>query len=100
MSAGMPKRARLLARIVVTVALFSLAVFGLPSAMAASASQKRVGAVPRYPAGAHSVGSLPASTRIPVLVALSPRDPSALARYAAAVSDRRSSLYHHYLTVA
>ncbi len=100
MSAGMPKWARSLARVVATVALLGGAVLGLPSAMAASAGSKRVGAVPRYPSGARSVGTLSTSARIPILVALSPRDPSALARYAAAVSEPGSSLYRHFLTVA
>jgi subtilase family serine protease len=100
MSAGMPKWARSLARVVVTVALLGGAVLGIPSAMAASGGSKRVGAAPRYPSGARSVGTLSTSARIPILVALSPRDPSALARYAAAVSEPGSSLYRHFLTVA
>ena len=100
MSAGMPMWARSLARVVVTVALLGGAVLGIPSAMAASAGSKRVGAAPRYPSGARSVGALSPSARIPILVALSPRDPSALARYASAVSEPGSSLYRHFLTVA
>jgi kumamolisin len=96
----MPKWARSLARVVVTVALLGGAVLGIPSAMAASGGSKRVGAAPRYPSGARSVGTLSTSARIPILVALSPRDPSALARYAAAVSEPGSSLYRHFLTVA
>jgi subtilase family serine protease len=100
MSAGMPKWAMSLARVVVTVALLGNAVLGIPSAMAASGGSKRVGAAPRYPSGARSVGTLSASARIPILVALSPRDPSALARYAAAVSEPGSSVYRRFLTVA
>jgi subtilase family serine protease len=100
MSAGMPKWARSLARVMVTVALLGGAVLGIPSAMAASGGSKRVGAAPRYPSGARSVGALSTSARIPILVALNPRDPSALARYASAVSEPGSSLYRRFLTVA
>ena len=46
------------------------------------------------------MGALSTSARVPILVALSPRDPSALARYASAVSEPGSSLYRHFLTVA
>jgi subtilase family serine protease len=100
MSAGMPKRAGSLARVVLTIVLLSGALMGLSSAMAASPAPRRVGAVPRYPAGARAVGALPSSTTVPILVGLSPRDPAALASYASAVSEPGSSLYHHFLTVA
>ena len=100
MSEGMPKWAKSFARVVLTVALLGGAALGIPSAMAASAASKRVGAAPRYPSGARSVGALSASTKVPILVTLSTRDPAALARYAAAVSQPGSSLYRHFLTVA
>ena len=100
MSEGMPKWAKSFARVVLTIALLGGAALGIPSAMAASAASKRVGAAPRYPSGARSVGALSASTKVPILVTLSPRDPAALARYAAAVSQPGSSLYRHFLTVA
>ena len=86
--------------VTLAVTLLSGALLGLSSAMAASPTPRRVGAAPRYPAGARAIGALPSSTRIPILVALSPRDPAALASYASAVSEPGSSLYHHFLTVA
>ncbi len=100
MSEGMPKWAKSFARVVLTIALLGGAALGIPSAMAASTAWKRVGAAPRYPSGAQSVGALSASTKVPILVALSPRDRAALARYAAAVSQPGSSFYRHFLTVA
>lgn len=71
---------------------------------AASASttrgSERVGNVPRAPAGARVVGTLPDYTWLRVTIALKPRDPAGLAAYAAAVSDPASPDYHHYLSVA
>ena len=92
--------AKWLARVAVAFALVSGSLLGLSAAMAASVAPKRVGAAPRYPAGARAVGALSSSTAVPILVALSPRDPAALASYASAVSEPGSSLYHHFLTVA
>ena len=40
------------------------------------------------------------ATTVPSTVALAPRNPSALAAYAAAVTTPGSPLYRHYLTVA
>jgi subtilase family serine protease len=100
MAGEMPKWVMRVAQVALTAALLSGSLLGLTSAIAASPKPRRVGAVPRYPAGARSVGSLSASTSIPILVALSPRDPAALASYASAVSEPGSSLYHHFLTLA
>lgn len=60
----------------------------------------RIGRAPVVPGGAVAQGRLPRSSLIHVTVALNPRDRAALVAYAQAVSDRRSPLYHHYLTVA
>lgn len=100
MTGEMPGWATWLARVAVAVALVSGSLLGLSEAMAASVAPKRVGAAPRYPAGARAVGALPSSTAVPILVALNPRDPAALASYASAVSEPGSSLDHHFLTVA
>jgi subtilase family serine protease len=100
MTGEMPEWAKWLARVAVSVALVSGSLLGLSAAMAASVAPKRVGAAPRYPAGARAVGALPSATAVPILVALSPRDPTALASYASAVSEPGSSLYHHFLTLA
>ena len=60
----------------------------------------RIGRAPTVPAGATAQGALAQSAVIDASVALSPRDPSAVAAYAQAVSTPGSSVYHHYLTVA
>ncbi len=52
------------------------------------------------PAGARDLGRVSPRTQLRVTVALRPRNASALAAYAAAVSHAGSSEYHHYLTVA
>ncbi|MHB8691106.1 MAG: protease pro-enzyme activation domain-containing protein [Solirubrobacteraceae bacterium] len=50
--------------------------------------------------GAHVLGALAGSTPLQLTIALQPRDPAALAAYAAAVSDPSSPDYHRYLSVA
>ena len=58
----------------------------------------RVGHAPAAPVGATFVGMVPAATQLHVTVALRPRDPSALAAYARAVSTPGSADYRRYLT--
>ncbi len=58
----------------------------------------RIGELPRLEASARVIGALAASTPMHVTIALKPRDPAALAAYAAEVSTPGSSLYRHYLT--
>ena len=60
----------------------------------------RVGHAPATPAGATFVGMVPAAQQLHVTVALRPRDPSALAAYARAVSTPGSADYRRYLTPA
>ena len=67
---------------------------------ATAASLSRVGAAPQRPAGTRVIGSLAATTRIPVTITLQPPDPAALQSYATAVSTPGSSDYRHYLSVA
>jgi subtilase family serine protease len=74
-------------------------VAGLASAASAQAALVRVGSAPRVPAAAKATGPLPSSTRIRLTLALSPRDPLAMANYASAVSTPGSSVYHQFLTV-
>ncbi len=71
-----------------------------PASAGRSPAQVRVGSAPRRPGRSKVVGSLASSTRLPITVTLKPRDPAALATYAAEVSTPGSPLYHHYLTVA
>ncbi len=82
------------------VAMLAFLFVGAPSAAAAPPSAVRVGSAPPHPARSRVVGTLPGSTPIAITVMLRPRDPSALADYAAAVSTPGSGLYRRYLTVA
>lgn len=56
-----------------------------------------VGVVPGPPPGAVAIGTLPSGTPLRVIVALKPRNPVALARFAAEVSAPGSPYYRHYL---
>lgn len=75
----------------------------LPSAHAAAA--RPAGPVPLLagdtlpplPRGAIDLGSLPAQTALRVVVTLRVREPAGLAAFIAALSDRRSPLFHRYL---
>ena len=58
----------------------------------------RIGGLPALPSGAVSEGLMPASQRLTVTVALRPRDPAALTAYIAALSNRSSPLFRHFLT--
>ncbi|MBV9046635.1 MAG: putative Ig domain-containing protein [Solirubrobacterales bacterium] len=62
--------------------------------------QIRIGRAPPRPAGSTILGALPSATKLPLSVELKPRDPAALAAYAAAVSTPGSPEYRHYLSVA
>ncbi len=64
---------------------------------AGAASTVRLGSVPDLPTGASAVSSLAPSTELRVEVALTPRDPGALASYAQAVSTPGSTRYRRYL---
>jgi hypothetical protein len=93
-----PLRIRSLVIGVAALATLSLA---LPATALASshrdAAQPKVLAMPKLPAGAHVLASTPSSERITAGVFLAPRSASALARYAAAVSNVHSSSFRHYL---
>jgi hypothetical protein len=60
----------------------------------------RIGRAPVVPAGATARGTLSSSSVIDAIVALQPRDRTALAAYAQAVSTPGSSVYRRYLSVA
>src|ERR1700759_4166015 len=77
-----------------------LVLAALGPVAAAGAATVRVGHTPPPPVGATFVGMVPASQRMHVTVTLRPRDPSALAAYARAVSTPGSSSYRRYLTPA
>ncbi len=84
-----------------TLCLAGVAVLVGPVPVASAAlSFRRVGTVPRIPAGAKIVGTLADSTPIKLTIALEPRDPAALAAFAQQVSTPGSSVYHDYLSTA
>lgn len=83
---------------VLVVALVVLPV-AIRSGVAAASSPRmvRVGAAPRVPAGARSLGAASSSASLSGTVVLKPRDNAALVRFIDAVSDPSSPLYHQYL---
>ena len=94
-------------RLAVALAAIALLAFGLAAAASAAPVREsqvgatfRVGRAPTLPVGARAQGALPRSSTIRAMVALSPRDPAALAAYARSVSTPGSVNYHHYLSVA
>jgi hypothetical protein len=84
------------------VALAALLV-ALPLAIAsgpAAASAPplvRVGATPRVPAGARSLGAISSSASLSGTVVLKPRDNAALVQFISDVSNPSSPLFHQYL---
>ena len=83
-------------------AIATVATLGGLAAPQASAAQPRVrvGSVAALPTGTHVVGAASRTARLHLDVALSPRDPLALKRYATAVATPGSSVYRGYLSVA
>ena len=67
---------------------------------AGSGKQPLPGQQSVVPPGATLVGPAPSGTTLPLVVALHPRDPAALATEVQAVSDPRSPEYRHFLTPA
>lgn len=70
-----------------------------PVTGAATGPAVRVGSDPELPAGTRALGAAPAAQELQLYVALEPRDPAGLARFAAEVSDPGSPLYGQYLGV-
>ncbi|HEY1519169.1 MAG TPA: protease pro-enzyme activation domain-containing protein [Solirubrobacteraceae bacterium] len=70
---------------------------GSGSAAASSPRMVRVGAAPRVPAGARSLGAVSSSTPLSGTVVLKPRDNSALVQFIDAVSNPSSPQFHQYL---
>ncbi|HJP73601.1 MAG TPA: S53 family peptidase [Pseudonocardiaceae bacterium] len=66
-------------------------------ATAATAAPQHVGVAPRVPAGAVRVADPDANAVLHLDVALSPRDPAALAAFVNSVSTPGNANYHHYL---
>ena len=76
------------------------AILAVSAASASAAPGRQLGIRPAIPSGSSNLGALTGSTQINATVALTPRDPAALAAYAQAVSTPGSSVYHQYLSVA
>lgn len=66
----------------------------------ASGARVAVGAAARLPDGARFGQRLPASRRLRLMIALTPRDPAALRAFATAVSTPGTRQYGRYLSVA
>jgi len=95
LSAGRHRRAGLLA------ALFACLLAALVGPAVALAERSlRVGQLPRMPRGAVILGALDPSSTLTLTVTLRPRDPAALAAFAAAVSTPGSPQYRRFITVA
>ena len=71
-----------------------------PSTMGAAVVRTVLQATQPLPAAATVGGAVPSETQLQVTVTLAPRDPSALAAYAGAVSNPGSGDYQDYLTVS
>jgi hypothetical protein len=89
---------------VVVIAMAGGLVAGLvpltPSAIAAGSGPLLIlpaDAPPPLPRGAVNLGAMSARSVLQLDVALRVQDPAALASFVAAVSDRRSPLFHHFL---
>ncbi|MGA2527694.1 MAG: protease pro-enzyme activation domain-containing protein [Acidimicrobiales bacterium] len=95
------KRARRL--LVSGAALLTFAPFlamlppGAASAGGRAISMVKVATTPQIPLGDTAVGSVPATSSQSGMVVLRSQDPSALTSFIAAVTDKNSPLFHHYL---
>ncbi len=82
--------------------LAGTAVLAVPTASIAATTGSGRERLPGHqglvPPGATLVGPAPATTTLPLVVTLKPRDPAALATEVQAISDPGSPEYHHFLT--
>jgi subtilase family serine protease len=69
----------------------------LTSAGTPGAFQTGAHSVPVVPASAKALGQLPGSSSLRLIVTLKVRNPAALTSFIAALSDRQSPLFRHYL---
>ena len=80
--------------------LLLVAALALLPCATATAALARIGRAPALPAGTVSVARLAPGRPLRITVALKPRDPAALARFAQAVSEPSSPDYGRFLTPA
>ncbi len=86
-------------RTALAVALLVVACSALSAAGAgaASSSTRIVAAAPRLPHATRVLGAVRADATVSGAVVLKPRSEPALTRFIAAVTDKHSPLFHHYL---
>lgn len=98
---GQPRlRSVVLASVLTTAIALALPASAIAAARVAPsphAARPSALAAPRLPLGARVLGTLSPTTHLSVAVALEPRDPAELSAFAAAVSNRHSALFRHYL---
>lgn len=73
---------------------------GTAGASAAPGGRVRIGSAPVLPAGTQPLAAVAGNRRMRITLALRPRRPDALRRYAAEVNDSRSALFGAYLRPA
>src|SRR5215469_5234383 len=94
-------RRRVALRALVATPLLALVCFAISAAGAGAAPPTGtmiVAPKPLIPHGAKQLGAVSPATTVSGAVVLQPRDPSALTDFIAQVTDKRSPLFHHYLT--
>jgi hypothetical protein len=88
-------------RALVAAPLLALVCFGISAAGAGAAAPtgtRVVAPKPLIPHGAKQLGAVSPTATVSGSVVLQPRDESALTRFISQVTDKRSPLFHHYLT--
>src|SRR5215472_8219947 len=86
----------LLAALLVVLVCFAISAAG--AGAAAPTGTMIVAPKPLIPHGAKQLGAVSPATTVSGAVVLQPRDPSALTDFIAQVTDKRSPLFHRYLT--
>jgi subtilase family serine protease len=71
-----------------------------PAAASAATALVKVGSTPVIPHGARVLGSVPASNKLNLTIALAPQDPAGLQALATEVSTPGTPLFRHYLSVS
>jgi hypothetical protein len=90
-------RSSVIGVVALTTLSLALPATAFASSHVADVAQPKVLSVPKLPAGSRVVASTPSSERITAGVFLAPRSASALASYAASVSNVHSKMFRHYL---
>lgn len=89
------------ARALVAASLLAFVCFAISAAGAGAAAPtgtRVLAPKPLIPRGAKALGAVSPTATVSGAVVLQPRDPDALTRFIAQVTDKHSPLFHHYLT--